>query len=198
MNGFRTIPNRAECLFFLAQYYFENKMMIEGYNTISIAYNIPFPHQYMLFLKKDIYDFRVKQLRYFIMIFMYLNNIEAKHITKTKLFDEITTQKKLMLADPLVPELVKQNLNFKLELEINYKTYTDYTFYKSLDSPGNDISYFPNTPIDELKKICDGLKDAVGFNTYGYIKGKISNENEFKFLENKNYNFDGLYVKKGN
>jgi glycosyltransferase involved in cell wall biosynthesis len=195
MNGFRVLPNRVECLFFIAQYYFENKRMVEAYNVISIAYKIPFPHQYLLFLKKDIYDFRVKQLRYFIMIFMYLNRIEAKHITRTKLFDEITVQKKIMLLDPLVPELVKQSLNFKLELEINDKTYTDYTYYKSLDSPGNDISYFPNTPIDELKKISDGMEEAVGFNTYGYIKFKISKESEFKFLENKNYNFDGLYVK---
>ena len=119
----------------------------------------------------------------------------TKNELKTKLFDEITTQKKLMLADSLVPELVKQRLHFKLELEINDKVYEDYTFYKSLESIGNNIGYFPKKSIDELKKICDNLKDAVGFNTYGYIKGKITDISEFKFLENRNYNFDGLYVK---
>jgi glycosyltransferase involved in cell wall biosynthesis len=70
MNGFRVLPNRAECLFFISQYCFENKRMIEAYNVITLAYKIPFPNQYILFLKKDIYDFRVKQLRYFIMIFI--------------------------------------------------------------------------------------------------------------------------------
>jgi hypothetical protein len=195
MDGFRVIPNRAECLFYIAQYYFENKRIIEAYNTITLAYKIPFPHQYMLFMKKDLYDYRIKQLRYFIMIFMYLNNIESSNITKKKIFNEIAIQKKLMFADPLVPELVKQYLNFKLELKINDKIYSDYTFYKSLDSVGNDIGFFPNIPIDELKKVCDSMENAIGFNTYGYIKSKILNTNELTFLENKNYNYDGLYIK---
>jgi hypothetical protein len=196
MDGFRIIPNRSECLFYLAQYYFENKLMLEAYNVISIACKIPFPQQYILFIKKDVYDFRVKQLRYFIMIFMYLNNIFTQTLTKSKLYDEINKQKQLMLADKLIPDLVKNSLHFKLDLVMNDKEFEDYTFYKSMDSTGNDIGYFPNTSINELKKICDSMENAVGFNTYGYIKSKISNESEFKFLENKCYNFDGLYVKK--
>ena len=82
MDGFRAIPNRAECLFHLAQYYFENNQMLDAYNIITIASNIKFPQQYLLFLNKDIYDYRIKQLRYFIMFFLYINNITTIKITK--------------------------------------------------------------------------------------------------------------------
>ena len=56
----------------------------------------------------------------------------------------------------------------------------NYTYYKGLDSVGYDIVHYPNQSVDKLIKICDNLDEAVGFNTYGYIKYKneIGGSNE--------------------
>lgn len=73
-----------------------------------------------------------------------------------------------------------------------------YDFFPNEDSFGNDIDYYPNKTINELKELSNKMDDCAGFNTYGYLKHKICNREKFIRLQNKYYATDGLYVKKIN
>jgi hypothetical protein len=115
-----------------------------------------------------------------------------------KYSNELINLVNLINNNKLVPNSVKENINRLIILPENNYTFDDYTFYKSTDSFGNDIAYYPNKTISELKDICDILPNAIAFNTYGYIKSKITDESKFINLENTYNLYDGLYVKKLN
>ncbi|AYV80676.1 MAG: glycosyltransferase [Harvfovirus sp.] len=68
-----------------------------------------------------------------------------------------------------------------------------YTFHLNNDSFGDDIKFVAGSSITELMQICNSLPMSEGFNTLGYIKGKIKDIDKFI-----NINFvkgNGLYVK---
>ena len=70
-----------------------------------------------------------------------------------------------------------------------------YTFYPNKDSYGYDLIYIQNKTIFELKEISDKLDNCAGFNTYGYLKRRILDQDIFIDLPAKFYKEDGLYVK---
>ena len=91
---------------------------------------------------------------------------------------------------------MKYNFEFILEDDYNnlHKN-RKYIFYRGLDQVNNDIRYFDNKSIEELKKICDNNDNYIGFNTLGFIKSNI-NINELKSNEYINeHNNHGIYVK---
>lgn len=109
--------------------------------------------------------------------------------TKDDLFK--TNSLKIMTLNK---SLININYNFYQQESISFKNLDNYKFYSQLDSFGNDISYFPNKTIEELKKICNNNPSASGFNTGGWIKRSISQEVDFIYLSNSNSQ-SGLYVK---
>lgn len=69
-----------------------------------------------------------------------------------------------------------------------------FTFYKHMDSVGYDAIFIRNSTIDGLKKICKENKRCVGFNSLGYLKFYIREENQLKKLDVYKKEEDGLYV----
>jgi GR25 family glycosyltransferase involved in LPS biosynthesis len=82
----------------------------------------------------------------------------------------------------------------KLDKIENYEEFDDYYFYPNKDSYGGDLDFHNNKSIREL--IADKNNDCIGFNTYGYLKKSIKNEDEFIYLDNRYIQKEGLYVKK--
>lgn len=72
-----------------------------------------------------------------------------------------------------------------------------YKFYCSQDSGGNDKHYFPGKTIEEMKNICSNDPECVAFNTYGFVKTKIcDSENFIKLPSNyENNMIHGMFVK---
>lgn len=48
-----------------------------------------------------------------------------------------------------------------------------YIVLKNKDSYGGDYTFYPNKTIEELKSICDNTLDCVGFNSLGYLKKNV-------------------------
>ena len=64
-----------------------------------------------------------------------------------------------------------------------------------MDSFGNDAGSFGKRSVEELKSMCDNTKDAIAFNTLGWVKNKVSDEKDFIILPTTSNSADGLYVK---
>jgi GR25 family glycosyltransferase involved in LPS biosynthesis len=73
----------------------------------------------------------------------------------------------------------------------------EYYFIQDKDSIGNDIDFLDSLDINTLKNIADNNNECIAFNTWGYFKNKISNENEYIDLPNKYHlKYNGLFIKK--
>jgi hypothetical protein len=79
---------------------------------------------------------------------------------------------------------------------VNDYVFDNYIFHPNKDSYGHDIKHYPNKTIEELKILADNDNNCVAFNTYGYLKYKVNDNDSFIVLENKYYTNDGMYVKK--
>jgi len=75
--------------------------------------------------------------------------------------------------------------------DMELKQYDGYKFYSGLDSPGYDIKYVGNLPVDNLKDLADSDNNCVGFNTLGWLKYNIQNS-LIKLSDDPNM---GLYIK---
>ncbi len=90
---------------------------------------------------------------------------------------------------------IKHNYEF-----INYTDFiksnnvNDFTFYQGLDIISEDITYIPDMPVDELKKIVIA-NNFYAFNTLGFIKKEfdIKNLMENNFINKKTEH--GIYVR---
>ena len=89
---------------------------------------------------------------------------------------------------------IKKNQNNKLPIidPKMIKNLKDYVFIPNKDSDDNNLGYFPNKTVDELDNICKMFDDAIGFNTYGYIKNKINIQ--YIDLTPLQYQNDGLFI----
>jgi len=99
-------------------------------------------------------------------------------------------------SDYYVDSDIQRDYNkISLPMLENYYYYDDYIFFPNKDSPYNDIMEL-YSDIPSLKQIADSMENCVAFNTYGWLKHQINNDNEFINLRNKFYLSDGIYVKK--
>lgn len=82
------------------------------------------------------------------------------------------------------------------ELKAGYHEEIDgYKFYSQLDSYGNDLCCVgTNKTIQELKKDCD-KRGGIAFNTNGWIKKSVCDEQNLIFLYQSSVGSQGLYVK---
>ena len=80
-----------------------------------------------------------------------------------------------------------------LDLSTYGKIENDWTFFRNLDSGGNDIEHTPKQPMDVLAE-CSQNQGAVGWNTLGFTKSLI----QFPLIKSKYLQGgdDGLYVRK--
>jgi GR25 family glycosyltransferase involved in LPS biosynthesis len=196
LNGFKTMPQRVECLFYLANYYFINDMFEDSYKIITIASKIKYPKECVLFVYRSFYDYSVKELQFKILAKIELNQIPIKNITTDTILTEIKFVSNFLLTNNIVPNDVKKRIAKALTLPANEPDLEGYDYYQSKDIQGFDISYLEKKTIKELKEYCDKYNNCLGFNTYGYIKSFIPTKENFVYLDNNNYNYDGLYVKK--
>ena len=120
-----------------------------------------------------------------------------ENITKITNYDDIT---KIFQNDNLkIYEFTDQFYNIDpgytfVQVDRQKHDLPGYTFYSQLDSFGNDLGYFAEIEIEKLCQICEEKK-CVGFNTLGWIKNKIDNEENFIHLPNSQTYGQGLYVK---
>ena len=80
------------------------------------------------------------------------------------------------------------------ENKYQVKQLEGYKFYSQQDSFGEDIGYFGNKTVEELKEICD-KEGGKAFNTLGYVKKKACEEKDFIFLPTSTTIEAGMYVK---
>lgn len=74
------------------------------------------------------------------------------------------------------------------------KKQDNYVFIQGMDSGGNDIGNGPANDIAQLKSLCDANPLCKGFNTNGWLKGKISPPGyQYKWTNSPT---QGLYEKK--
>lgn len=76
------------------------------------------------------------------------------------------------------------------------KQFEGYIFFPNKDSMGHDIQHIPNKTVEELKEECDKDPKCIGFNTLGYMKHTINDEDDFISLPNYDGKLSGLYVNK--
>lgn len=60
---------------------------------------------------------------------------------------------------------------------------TEYTLVKDTDILCCDYVFYPKKSIAELKEICDGIQDAIGFNSLGYIKKQNGSYRNIKNID---------------
>lgn len=71
----------------------------------------------------------------------------------------------------------------------------EFLVLEDLDSPGDDIQYYENKTIDELKELCRNDQNCIGFNTQGILKSRINLEKLCHLKDN--FNVKGyLYILK--
>lgn len=84
---------------------------------------------------------------------------------------------------------------YYIKQEYLYKNNDNYTFFHGIDHKGDDLYFYKNINIYQLKNICNNNEEIVGFNTLGFIKNKIDLNNlKETFWINKNSNH-GIFIK---
>ena len=198
MNGFKTLPARAECLFFLSNYYLQEKDIDNAYKTCKIASKIKNPTNLLLFIKTDIHIYKCKELLYIIYCMIQEKKLEIKNLTNETIEKEKEILYTFLTTDPQVPDSTKNRIKSIKENEnkvfLEPDVLDDYVFIDNADSFGADIGFFPDKTIIELSEIASVYNNCIAFNTYGYIKHTLN----FPLipLMNKKFMNDGFYIKK--
>jgi hypothetical protein len=198
INGFKTLPIRAECLFFLANYYLQDKDIENAYKTCKIASKIKNPTHLLLFIKTDIHIYKCKELLYIIYCLIQKNKVEIKNLTnetinteKEILYDFLTTDSEVPDETQKRIKSIKENENRVLIEPVMLK---DYIFIDNVDSFDGDIGVFQDKTINELEEIVELYDNCIGFNTYGFLKHTINLP--LIPLANNKYMNDGIYIKR--
>lgn len=198
INGFKTLPIRAECLFFLTNYYLQEKDIENAYKTCKIASKINNPTHLLLFIKTDIHIYKCKELLYIIYCLIQKNKIEIKNLTNETIDAEKKILYNFLTTDLQVPDETKKRIKTINENEnkvlIEPKILKDYIFMDNVDSFDGDIGFFPDKTINELEEIVALYDNCLGFNTYGFLKHTINLP--LIPLANNKYTNDGIYIKK--
>jgi GR25 family glycosyltransferase involved in LPS biosynthesis len=108
-------------------------------------------------------------------------------------------QDDLYMTAPVLVHSEFMSAVYNIDSDIQYDLLNindGYEFHSLKDSMGHDLCSYPGKTIAELQKIADADARCMGFNTYGYLKYKIRDENEFVRLPGTDYKLHGLYVKR--
>jgi glycosyltransferase involved in cell wall biosynthesis len=62
LEGTEFMKDRSECLFYLSKYYLGKKQYLKSYFYAKLGSKMKYPQNRFLFIRKDIYDFRMKEL----------------------------------------------------------------------------------------------------------------------------------------
>ncbi len=170
LNGFKSLPKRSECLYFLAKYYYDNDLLVDALNSIKVAMKIKYDDKFLLFVKKHIYDYALKEILFLVYTKAYKANTVFPKFTKEEIDIEYDELYKFFLdnKDNIdIPTSVSKRIiaiynNKKLPEVPQLK---DWDFYPGLDSYGGDIGCFNDNSIEELVSITELYPDCVAFNT---------------------------------
>jgi hypothetical protein len=126
----------------------------------------------LLFVQKNIFDYRLKELLFGIYTTASDTNIKLPGITQEQIKSNLDTLYKFLTESNLVPKNVSDKIiNYKNQKNLKQITMLDeYDFYPNKDSFGEDIGFFPNKSIEELEEIAELYPDCAGFNSWGYLK----------------------------
>lgn len=198
MNGFKAVPARAECLYFLASYYLQEKDIENAYKTCKIASRIKNPTHLLLFIKTDIHIYKCKELLYLIYCLIQQTKAVVKNLSNETIQSEKEILYEFLTTSPEVPDELKNKIKSIKESEnrvfIEPQILEDYIFMDNVDSFSGDIGVFPGKTIEELEEIVSIYDDCIAFNTYGYLKNTINLP--LIPLPNNKYMNDGIYIKK--
>lgn len=95
-----------------------------------------------------------------------------------------------MNRDATQPKTVGGLINREMKLD-------GYDFYPNKDSYGGDLEYLGKQTLEKMKAYADSKPGCLGFNTWGYFKKAICPKEKLGGLENKFYETDGIFIKKG-
>lgn len=70
----------------------------------------------------------------------------------------------------------------------------DFIFFENKDTPGYDLCCVQGKTIDELKQFCLSRPDCIGFNTIGFMKNFIHDEDNLQTSGYLSKEGQGLYV----
>jgi len=223
-KGYEIMPNRAETLFRLGVYYKQCGNLDMAFVVLCLASQITFPHDCILFVQVDIYQYRAKfELA---MVCNLLGKYSISHTLcqdlLTHIIPTITCHQTVNLLTNNINMLIKSNNN-KRPLLVQYD-FEDYNFVPQKDIDGytifnineiNNNNLKQIIPLD-LKKVSDSMDDCLSFNTNGEFKNVICtynsltnllstttttvNNNNNNIVDSKTTNVGnyvpGLYVKK--
>lgn len=73
--------------------------------------------------------------------------------------------------------------------------YNGYKFYSQMDSHGNDVGYFGDKTLEEIKQMCDENDNMIAFNTSKWVKFKVVADEDLCHLYQSKEPCEGLYIK---
>ena len=194
LDAFAHSPHRVEPIYNIANYYISQKDYEKAYEFTSIGIKIKYPEHSQLFVSKYIYDW--KMLDDHAVVCYLTHKLREAYTSFKKLYEENKYDKsqKIRIGSNLVTIKAKLEEQFKKDSKAKDLN-NNYKYYPGQDSFGNDLFYYPDKTVDELKVICKLNKDAIAFNSLGYVKSKIVDEKEFISIANISDLNCGLYVK---
>jgi hypothetical protein len=154
LNGFKVLPQRSETLYLLGEYYFNNNDLDNAYKVCKLGIKVPVPTEQKLFLQLDVYEWRLKELLYRILISIREIKLNIKNLSEAEINSSIDLLLKFLTSDLKVPEYIRHRIiQFTKTIQLSEITEipNDYEFYPGLDSYGSDIGYFPNKSINKLR-----------------------------------------------
>lgn len=188
MKGIMLFPERSECGYYLALYYYDCNDLINAYKTMMLVINIKPQMTHTLFVQNDILYWKGQKLLYDIGNDILKRGIKINlEKNQQKLYEYLTTHSK-------VPKHIQRMVYVKRNGLLDVKQYDNYIYIPNRDSYGNDISCNQELSLDELKELSDKDENCVGFNTLGYFKSSI--ECRMMVINDIIYNHDGLYIKR--
>lgn len=161
---------------------FDSKYLLVMFEDVSFNDNFTLDNLDNLFIDCDV-----------VILGRYANGQVAGYIIKDKLsVGNIYNSVEDLFANMVIKDVDMISGNDYVVPEL--PNIDGFKFYSELDSYGCDIGYYDKT-VEELTEIARNDPKCVAFNTNGWVKYKVQNENEFvKLYKSDNVN-QGLYVK---
>jgi len=127
-----------------------------------------------------------------------INYIETNGFVEIDI-EDIFIKCELLINQIECAELIHKEVTFTIEDNTDFYDFKkiisemkDYIFLKNKDHYGDDICHTKNRSLNNLIFNCDSMKDAIAFNTLGFIKNVVDLDKLFDL--NTGNETDGIYI----
>lgn len=155
LQAYKNLPSRAEPLYELARYNRHLEKYEVGYTYAKKGVNIPYPHNQVLFISKDVYDYKLLDE-------MAVNGYYIGKYDEAMAINESLLKNKLVPEDQL--ERIKQNLNYCKKNIDNSTKKTCVIYFDTIVKNNNMLLELINKLKSYYKIILTGDKLDI----YGY------------------------------